>query len=148
MRIHSDSTAYESLIDEQLDQNKKIVIVCQSSNEVVNQYNRIKNKYEDKAVKCYTRDNNTKDRIEELNDICKAWSDLDALLYSPTIESGCNMDVKDVFDNLFVIFSDGANTQRSLFQQMGRVRYFKDNSIHMLNDNKFTVNENRNYWTK
>jgi deoxyxylulose-5-phosphate synthase len=72
---------------------------------------------------------------------------LDALIYSPTIESGCNMDVKDVFDNLFVIFSDGANSQRSLFQQMGRVRYFKDNIIHMLNDNKFTFNENRNYWT-
>jgi hypothetical protein len=147
MKIHSDRIAYEALIDEHLDQNKKVVIVCQSSNEVVSQYTRLKEKYEAKAMKHYTGDNNTKDRIEELNDICKAWSELDVLIYSPTIESGCNMDVRDVFDTLFVIFSDGANSQRSLFQQMGRVRYFKEKVIHMLNDNKFPINDNRNYWT-
>ena len=88
-----------------------------------------------------------KQKIEELNNVNKYWIDTDILIYSPTVESGIDFNVKNAFDSLFVILSDRTNSARSLHQMQCRVRYFNENEIHVLNDNEYYYYEKRNYWT-
>lgn len=148
MYIYNNRDKVFNLMCDKLNNNKKIVIVCQSANHVLKFEDQLKNVYPQKVIKYYIGDETIKSKIEELNNVNDSWINCDILIYSPTVEAGIDFNVQNVFDSLFVVLCDRTNSARALHQQQNRVRYFNENEIHVLNDNQYFYDEEyRNYWT-
>ena len=124
--IDSENT-FHSNIESSLNDNKKIVIVSQSSKKCDNLFVFIKQKYPKLNIGIYTGATNDKDK-NDLSNVLENWIKLDVLIYSPTIESGVNFDIVH-FDKIFGIVSSGCNSQRAFCQMLSRVRKVKDKNI-------------------
>ena len=124
--IDNKNTFYGN-IEASLNDNKKIVIVSQSSKKCKNLFVFIQQKYPDLKVALYTGISSDKDK-NELSNVLENWVKLDVLIYSPTIESGVNFDINH-FDKIFGVVSSGCNSQRAFCQMLSRVRKVKDKNI-------------------
>ena len=124
--IDSENT-FHSNIESSLNDNKKIVIVSQSSKKCDNLFVFIKQKYPKLNIGIYTGASSDKDK-NDLSNVLENWIKLDVLIYSPTIESGVNFDIVH-FDKIFGIVSSGCNSQRAFCQMLSRVRKVKDKNI-------------------
>jgi len=123
----NDRVVFNKKLKTMVKDEKKVVIVCMSANDVEN-YSEMFNKYN---VKKYT--SRTDDKAKKLENIQDEWL-CDVLIYSPTIESGVDFNVSH-FDNLFVVYSQFSTCPRGLNQMMNRVRKFKSNDITVLFEN-------------
>jgi hypothetical protein len=118
----SDKEYFNNKINEDLKNNKKIVIVSMSSSECDYYENMYKEKY--KVIK-HTGIHKDK---ETLMDVNNKWNTCDLLTYSPVVESGVDFNIK-YFDKCYIIFSLRSTTYRALSQMINRVRYYSDNNI-------------------
>ena len=102
-----------------LNQNKKKVIACMSAKDAIDYSEVIKLKYPNKIIKTYSA--NTDDDIKEYDfkNIKTEWIDIDCLIYSPTVQAGCNFDLEH-FDKIFGILSLGSCSQRNFYQMLAR----------------------------
>lgn len=146
--ITTNKEIYLKEIKRDIEQNNKIVIASMSSKQCNNIFDEIRSICENKKVLIYTgqSSDNTKDDLKEVN---KNWSDCDVLIYSPTIESGVNFDMKH-FKKLYGIICLGSTTQRAFCQMLSRVRKFEEDTITILNVNfqlKINdINDNNRYY--
>ena len=90
-------------------------------------YNELKEKYSDLKMSLTIGKTDDTTKTEQAKDINLHW-EVDVLIYSPSVEAGCNFD-KVWFDKEYLILSTGANSQRAVFQMLARVRKFKSNDI-------------------
>ena len=69
----------------------------------------------------------------------------DVFIYSPSIEAGVNIDIVDMFNNLYCIVCGGSTSPRSFLQMTARIRHLNNNNINILNH---SLNNNKcsNYW--
>ncbi len=108
-----------------------IGIVSMSASEAEDLYLVIKKKFPDKKILLYTGDTSDKDK-ENLKNVLKAWSDVNVLIYSPTIEAGVSYD-REHFDKLYGIISDFSTSQRAYKQMLNRIRKIKCNNVLIYN---------------
>lgn len=140
--IIDDKDIFLEEIKQSLNNNKKIVIVSQSSEQCYHTFNLIKQDYDDLKVAIYTGISNDKDK-DDLKNVLENWTKLDVLIYSPTIESGVNFDIEH-FDKIYGIISSGCNSQRAFCQMLSRVRKIKDSNITLWG-NKIGYNKINKY---
>ena len=117
-------------IKEKLQLGKKCVVATASNSycqSVLENLSEFLNEYK-KTYKFYEANTSDIDKKDVLN--CRdAWSNIDLLLYTPTITVGVNYDISDVFDYLFIYGSDLTTTCRDMFQSSMRIRHIKSNTM-------------------
>ena len=146
--IDEDYSNFKSKIHDDLEKNKKIVVVSMSSNKC----DRLKIETEmlfgeDKKILVYTGSSGDETKADFKN-VVESWSKCDLLIYSPTCEAGVNFDM-EYFDKMYGMFSDLSTTPRAYFQMLARVRKLKCDEIRICDDcfNTYDVNYKRAFFT-
>lgn len=114
---------FQTCIEEDLKSKKKLVIVSMTKSQT--EY------YNDKHKDIYNviLHNSIERNKEILQNVKENWAKCDLLIYSPSVESGVDFDVKEYFDKCYCVVSDSSTSYRALGQMLNRVRYYKDNNI-------------------
>ena len=124
-----DNISYDKKIQRDLMNGRKIVIVCMSKTASEKYYALYKDDY-----KVCIHNSIEKNRNVLLN-VKVEWSRCDLLIYSPTVESGVDFDVKNYFYKCYCVLSDKSTSHRALCQMINRVRHYESNDILcLLND--------------
>jgi len=118
----SDKEHFNNKIDEDLKDNKKVVIVSMSAGEC-DYYDKLYN--EKYNVIKHTGLHKDKTKLMNVNE---EWNKCDLLTYSPAVEAGVDFN-KKYFDKCYIILSLKSTTYRALSQMINRVRYYTDNNI-------------------
>lgn len=140
--ITNNTEEYYAKIEDDIQNNKKIVLVSMSS-DLINSLNlEYSQKYPDLKIQIITADTDDKIKLK-LEDVSKYFSEADLLMYSPTIEAGVDYNIEH-FDKMYVILCE-STSQRSLSQMMGRIRKVKSNEVLML-AHELKFNETRNFF--
>lgn len=112
---------------------KKLLIACNTKAEVLSIINdpEIKRLIEEHGlrVKGLHADSPAEDRREYIDSVHR-WSELDILIFSPTISHGVNFDAVH-FDLAFLYASDNSTTACQTFQQLNRARRISSNVVHV-----------------
>ena len=119
------------MISNHLNDNKKIVIVCQSQKFAVNITNLLNEEFQDKLIKCYVG-NGSDIELMKLKNVNDEWLPLDVLIYSPTIEGGVNFNLPH-FDKKYGQICTDSSSPRGFNQSLKRIRQFTDNKVLILN---------------
>jgi len=113
---------FEESIQKDLEDNKKVVIVCMTKTES-EKYNIMFSNYK---VILHNSIEKNKDKLLDVN---KYWSECDLLIYSPTVEAGIDFNITNHFHKCYATLSNQSTSYRAFFQMLNRVRYFEDNDI-------------------
>lgn len=138
----NDRILFDRKITKAIKKGENIVIVSMSSTEAEDYYNKMVSM----KVKVILHTSKTNDQLkEELKDVNKLWSQYNVLIYSPTIESGVDMNLEH-FDRIFVVLSACSTSPRGLLQMCARVRKIKHKNIYLYT-NKLPYKEKASFYT-
>jgi hypothetical protein len=119
-------------LDEAIKLNRKIGI-CSMSKDKTSEYEKLILDH-NKDVRILVINSDTSDEDKRmLKNIATEILKYDVFIYSPSVEAGVNIDVRDCFYKLFGIFSDRSTSPRAFCQMMARIRHLDDNNISILN---------------
>lgn len=137
----NDRNDLENRIDFDINQKKNIGIVSMSS-KIANYFaDKLKDKCKT-ILHCAKSDDINKESLKDVNNF---WINYQAVVYSPSIESGVNFDT-DHFDTIYIILSAKSTSSRGLMQMISRIRKIKNtNVIVYLNNMPFK--EKANFYT-
>ena len=117
---------FDELIDNDLKNKKKIVIVSMTATDSEKYNDKYKSKY--KVIIHNGREKNK----NILLDVNSEWSKADLLIYSPSVESGVDYNIVNYFYKCYSILSDCSTSYRAFCQMLNRVRYYENNEIMCL----------------
>lgn len=129
--ISFDREAFYTTIKKSLSEDKNIAIVSMSATACQTFNDKIKIDFPKKIVKVYTGNSDDKKK-EDFKDVVNVWKEANVLIYSPTVESGVNFDIKH-FDSVYGILSE-STTSRQFLQMLARIRKLENNNIMILNE--------------
>ena len=110
-------------VGETVFHNQGVIVVCMSMSMSEEVYERYKDKY--KVV----IHNSLEKNAEVLEDVEKHWSNVDMVIYSPTVEAGVDYSVPGKFTKCFASVSNTSTTVRAFHQMLNRCRNFESNEI-------------------
>ena len=145
MSITPNRNYYESQIYKALDNNKNIVIPTMSAGYANQIYDEITTKYPQLKLALYTASTGGKEKVK-LKNVDALWSEVNVLIYSPTISAGVSFDQVH-FDLIFGVICNGSCTERDYHQMLRRVRKIEDKHILILNYSNFQVDPTSKYTT-
>lgn len=125
--VTNDEITFESSLMLDIGNKLNVCIVSMSANAL----EKIEVKLKQQNVKYIMHTSRTDDKLKnELEDVGKFWVNYQAVLYSPTIESGVDFN-EDHFDKIYCIIRNGQMTcsQRAFLQMVGRIRQIRDPTI-------------------
>lgn len=120
----NDLIMFDKSINDQLLDNKKIVIVTMSADIATKYYEKYKSLYK-VLMHCGKSDDQLK---ELLKNVEGNWIKYDMIIYSPSVQSGVSFDIP-YFDKMYVILSSKSCSARDTSQMGSRVRQFMNNNI-------------------
>lgn len=104
-----------------LDADERIVIPISSLKEAeVIERNLIK-KYPEKSIHIYSSDTSQSVKKEHFADVNTYWSQVDVLIYTPTVSAGVSFEQKH-FHKIFGYFTDQSCPVETCIQMIGRIR--------------------------
>lgn len=113
---------------------KRVVVACTSYQESVKISEWIKKSFVSLTVKLYNRDTPESDKRRDFEDLGVALSDIDVLVYTPTLSHGCSYE-EERFDVVFGYFpSAGQVDGETCMQMMYRVRNVRERRYVVLTD--------------
>lgn len=137
-----DKTHYETQLDNELSENKNIVLVSLSKKHAEKIYRKYKDKY-----KCILHTSLSGDKKKELlKNVNDLWINFQLVIYSPVIEAGVDFSVVKHFDRIFVYFSPKSTSPRGTLQMIGRIRQVNNNNI-LVFTNKLPTNIHTTFFT-
>lgn len=145
--FHRQIDKFNDLINKDVQQKKKIVIISLSQNMAMQYYDIYskfyKEHYKDDKERVYVHTSLSDDSNKEyLKDVNKTWLNSDILIYTPSIESGIDFNIEH-FDNLYIYLAQNSTSARGLLQMVSRVRKYKNNEVNVfLNNFKYKTNAN------
>ena len=118
----------------ELEQGKKVYFFCSSRKQLTDYFlPDITSKFPQKKIIEY----HSKRSSIDLNSINDDWSKADLIVVTCTVTVGCNFDVPDVFNNIFVYASAcSRNLVRDIFQSCYRVRHIIDKKMYFCLDTR------------
>ena len=133
----------EKQILEDIKQNKKIVIVSLIKGIVDNLFTVISE--HNKNTKVIRHTSMTDDKLkQELININDFWIQYQVVIYSPTIDAGCDFN-KEHFDRMYCYISSNSAPPRAFLQMTGRVRSLTENNIRVYYDISMNYTANNLY---
>ena len=130
------------------------IIICSMSSKIAKNYKEMIEKEYGVTVLLHT--SKTDDKLKkELINIEKLWSKYKVVIYSPTVEAGCNFDIEH-FDRMYCILSARSTSQRGFLQMCSRVRKLTNKDVFVYTNgfkfrryaNFYTYNETKQYLTE
>lgn len=118
-----DLKYYENEIDKDIKNGKKIVIVSMTKTDTEKYYNKYKDTH--KVIIHNSIEKNKK----ILLDVNEEWSKCDILIYSPSVESGVDFNIRNYFYKCYAILSNTSTSYRAFNQMLNRVRFYENNDI-------------------
>jgi len=134
--VTEDRSNFTDKICDDLDNDKKVVIVSMPSTDCDTFKKLLTEKYPKKTILSYTGSSADSTK-KDFNNVDEIWATADVLIYSPTCEAGVNFDKKH-FQKMYGILTDGSTTPRGFLQMCARIRKLENNEILLLNDGKFS----------
>ena len=122
-----------------LGQGKKVFLFSSSNKALTNDFlPKIKATYPNKKIIEY----HSKFTSIDLTNINDNWKDADVIACTSTITVGCNFDLENVFDKVYVFANASSkNLVRDIFQATYRIRHIKDKEmIYCVDPRHFGVN--------
>ena len=120
-------TTFDENIANDLEQNLNIVIISLTQKDSEDYYKIYKDKY---PTIIHNSIQNDKKQLININDY---WKSARLLIYTSTIEAGCDFNI-EWFDKCYIIISDKTASPRALMQMIHRVRNYKSNVINVFNN--------------
>ena len=118
--------------EQDLKNNKKVYIASNSSVLKIQTFAEILKK-NNKKILSITRETlnklEVKKALENPNDPIWGWSRYDAIICSPSVQSGVSFDQENVFDNIYGVFGNFTSTSYDCGQMLNRVRHPKNSEI-------------------
>ena len=108
-------------------------------------YREIITKYPELKVALYTTSTTGEEKIK-LKNVDACWTDLNVLIYSPTISAGVSYD-KCHFDVMFGVICSRSCCARDYHQMLRRVRTIAVDDVLILNYSNFQIHDNIHYTT-
>lgn len=134
--IVKSNVDFNDILIKHIKQDKKVVICCMSCDDCLKYEKQLTMAFPKKTIMQYSSKSDDKTTTNCFKDVNAEWVKCDILIYSPSIESGIDFNVKH-FDNLFVVYSGFSTCPRGLNQMMNRVRNYNDNNVYCLFDRLF-----------
>ena len=119
----SNMEKFNDNIELDLENKKKIVIVCMTKTESEKYNSLYKDKYK---VIVHNSIEKNKDILLNVNE---NWGQCDLLIYSPSVESGVDFNIPDYFYKCYALLSNQSTSYRAFNQMLNRVRFYEDNNI-------------------
>jgi hypothetical protein len=126
----NDMEKFNNNIDEDLKNGKKIVIVCMTKTESEKYNDMYKENYKVIIHNSIEKNKNI------LLDVNSNWADCDLLIYSPSVESGVDFNIKNNFYKCYSTLSNQSTSFRAFNQMLNRVRFYENNNIMCYFDSK------------
>lgn len=140
--IDNGKDIFTSKIVSELNANKKVILFSNSKiftdkfiRDIIPKINR------KIAYKYYYGGGDEYIFKDELANVKVHWSNIDLLVYTPTITIGVDYNIPDVFDTKFVYICNKSCTIRDVIQATMRVRNTKSDIQHVFIDYKFPSGE-------
>ena len=118
---------FDENIANDLEQNLNIVIISLTQKDSEDYYKLYKDKY---TTIIHNSLQNDKKQLININEY---WKSARLLIYTSTIEAGCDFNI-EWFDKCYIIISDKTASPRALMQMIHRVRNYKSNIINVFNN--------------
>jgi len=123
----NNRTTFDENISIDLEQNLNIVIISLTQKDSEDYYKIYKDKY---PTIIHNSLQNDKKQLININEY---WKSARLLIYTSTIEAGCDFNI-EWFDKCYIIISDKTASPRALMQMIHRVRNYKSNIINVFNN--------------
>ena len=123
----NNRATFDDNIANDLEQKLNIVIISLTQKDSEEYYKLYKDTY--KTIIHNSLQNDKK----QLININEYWKSARLLIYTSTIEAGCDFNI-EWFDKCYIIISDKTASPRSLMQMIHRVRNYKSNIINVFNN--------------
>lgn len=120
-----DNDKFLSQIDKDLEDGLNLTVVSMTISYSEMLYQRFKDKY--KTI-IHNSIQNDKNILSNLND---EWYGIRLLIYTSTIETGCDFN-REWFNKCYIVLSDKGTSPRALMQMISRIRKYTDNNIIVL----------------
>lgn len=117
----ADQATWLDHLFERLRQDQRIVIPTNSLAEAEAFEESIRRRFPDKAVRLYSSRTPPSEKERHFADVHSFWSDLDVLIYTPTVSAGVSYELEH-FDALFGYFTDMSCDVETCRQMLARVR--------------------------
>jgi hypothetical protein len=117
----ADQAVWLDRLYEALRANKRVVLPTNSLAEAEAFEASIRQRFPDKAVRLYSSRTPPSEKERHFADVHAFWSDLDVLIYTPTVSAGVSYELKH-FDALFGYFTDMSCDVETCRQMLARVR--------------------------
>ena len=131
-------------IDRAIKENKKIAICSMSKTDTIKYNDILLAHNKDLKILLINADTDDEDK-KKMKHIKQYIINYDVFIYSPSIEAGVNIDIVDMFNNLYCIVCGGSTSPRSFLQMTARIRHLNNNNINILN-HSLNNNKCNNYW--
>ena len=123
----NNRTTFDENIFNDLKNNLNIVIISLTLEDSEDYYKFYKQKY---TTIIHNSNQNDKKKLIDINNY---WNTARLLIYTSTIEAGCDFNI-EWFDKCYIIISDKTASPRALMQMIHRVRHYKSNIINVFNN--------------
>lgn len=136
VEIATDEGTWRSRFMKAVLDGQRIVVAGNSKKEVDALFKQLETEYPNElALKKYTKDTLQSEKIADIKNIEEVWSELDIVLYTPTITAGVSYE-KDHFDVLFGYFRQGSAPAMQCDQMLSRVRSLSKSKMCLYIDTK------------
>ena len=143
--ITANRNSFINDIFSSLNEHKNIVIPTMSAKYANYLFQTITSEYPHLKVALYTTTSGGIEK-QKLRNVDNEWSQINVLIYSPTITAGVSFD-RQHFHKMFGVISKKSCTERDFHQMMRRVRKIEDPIIPILNYSAFKLNDDIEYYT-
>lgn len=117
----ADQAEWLAHLHARLEKDEKVVIPTNSLAEAETFYAALCQRFPGKAVRLYSSKTPQSEKERHFADVHAFWSDLDVLIYTPTVSAGVSFELEH-FDCLFGYFTDASCDVETCRQMLGRVR--------------------------
>jgi hypothetical protein len=114
--------------------NKKIVVPIASNNKAKDLVNKINTDYPDKKVLLIHRETSDEEKLENVINVNKSWSEYDIVIYTPSVSMGISYDLENHFDAIFAYGCHNSLGAQEFCQMIHRVRHPKEQTIYLAVD--------------
>jgi hypothetical protein len=116
---------------EYIENDKKIVIPISSNNKAKDLVNKINIDYPNKKILLIHRETSDEDKLENVINVNKTWTEYDIVIYTPSVSMGISYDLENHFDAIFAYGCHNSLGAQEFCQMIHRVRYPKEKTIYL-----------------
>jgi len=119
--ITSDKARWLGVLYSAVAEGDRIAVPMSSVTEAKTLEANLHKKYPNKRIKLYSAETLASEKREHFTDVNAYWSELDILIYTPTVSAGVSFERKH-FNKIFGYFTDKSCPVETCVQMIGRIR--------------------------